>query len=289
MRREKGAIMNKDTKKNIELLISYLLYQEDVSFAFLFGSRLEKARSGSDWDIGIYITPLDSNILEWENPRIWAKENKVFSDLTKILKTDNIDLIILNRIPAHLADVIVREGLELVVKDRVLFLDFLLTVSREAEDYRSLVEDYYEIYQRSSSLSKEDRVSLEKRIVFLENELKDFSYYKEFKFSDYQTDFHKKRELERWIENIINAIIDISKVILSSHKSEIPETYREIVEKMSRFKLPDETVELLAGWTRLRNILAHEYLDMRWHRIRDFLDRGEDICLDFLTSIKRML
>ena len=289
MRREKGAIMNKDTKKNIELLISYLLYQEDVSFAFLFGSILEKARSGSDWDIGIYITPLDSNILEWENPRIWAKENKVFSDLTKILKTDNIDLIILNRIPAHLADVIVREGLELVVKDRVLFLDFLLTVSREAEDYRSLVEDYYEIYQRSSSLSKEDRVSLEKRIVFLENELKDFSYYKEFKFSDYQTDFHKKRELERWIENIINAIIDISKVILSSHKSEIPETYREIVEKMSRFKLPDETVELLAGWTRLRNILAHEYLDMRWHRIRDFLDRGEDICLDFLTSIKRML
>jgi len=56
----------------------------------------------------------------------------------------------------------------------------------------------------------------------------------------------------------------------------IPPTYKEYflqLQAISGF-LDESVAEDLAGWARLRNILAHQYLDIRWQRIREFLDSG---------------
>ena len=272
----------------IKSLQDYFQDRGNIVMVFLFGSRVSQTHADSDWDIGIYFKPL-SGKLEWEIKEEFSDEKDIYLDLTKILETDNVDLVVLNRCPAHLADVVVREGHPILIKDRSLYLDFLLTIGHHAADYRMLMQDYFEIYERSSSLSQEDTIRLQKRVIFLEAELKDFSYYKDFGFSDYQGNAHKKREIERWVENIMNAVLDIAKIILSSHKSEIPETYRDTIEKLSKLGLAEQVIQLLVQWIQLRNILAHEYLDLRWQRIRDFLDHGEDAFSQFLEFVKKML
>lgn len=273
--------------KRINSLKDYFKNHPDIVFAFLFGSVKDRAfHSGSDWDIGVYFQPAKG---EGEEGKFCMQEAEIFSHLVNILGTDNIDLIVLNRAPSELADTVIRCGQALIIKNKEIFWEFFLNVTREAEDYRDFVEEYYRIYERSLSLSKEDRTSLEKRIVFLENELKDFSYYKEYTFALYQRDVHKRRELERWVENIINVIIDISKIVVASYRMNVPATYREAVEKMVCIGIEEDIVSSLGGWVYLRNILAHQYLDLRWEKIKDFLSRGEGICNKFLKGVKNLL
>lgn len=280
--------MDSETLEKIELLKDYFQNRDDISFVFLFGSRVNKTKRNSDWDIGIYFKPL-SGSAEWESPKIYEEENPIYLDLSRILGTDTVDLVVLNCCPSHMADAIVRQGHPILIKDRSLYLDFLLIVGQHAEDFRILMHDYFLIYHRSSSLSQEDRIRLEKRIIFLENELKDFSWYKKFTPSDYQENVYKRREIERWVENIMNAVLDIAKVILSAHKIDMPETYRDTIEKLSGLGLSIGVIQPLAQWIQLRNILAHEYLELRWRRMHDFLDQGQEVFLGFLEFAKKML
>lgn len=150
-----------DKKEKIQKLRDYFERRDDVLMAFLFGSQAEnKARSGSDWDIAVYFTPekkdpLDpknTNLhgtIEWEEEnRDYKEESRVWGDLTDILNIDNVDLIVLNRCPASIADSALR-GAPLIIKDRGLYLDFMLLITDVAERYRHFVKDYYAISQRS--------------------------------------------------------------------------------------------------------------------------------------------
>lgn len=71
----------------------YLQSREDVLFAYLFGSMASgKATALSDVDIAVY---LSGNNLS-------TKRLEILGDLIDILKTDEIDLVILNTAPLPL-------------------------------------------------------------------------------------------------------------------------------------------------------------------------------------------
>ena len=283
--------MATNRKKEIKLLEKYFLRRPEVLIAFLFGSQA-KSGSGkiSDWDIAAYFTPKDKHSqTEWEETsKLYPCENKIWNDLVDILKTDNVDLVVLNRAPANIADSALR-GTPLVIKDRSLFLDYLLRIKREAEDYRQFVDDYYEILQRSSSLSPEDKERLKKIISFLEEEMTLYNYFSSFAFGDYQ-DIHKRHEVERWVENLLNSAIDIGEIILASEKKKIPDYYKDVFIQLGSLSVFKQmNVEKFTGWVKLRNILAYEYLDIKWQGISDFV---KDSNLDFkkiLTSAKKFL
>ena len=72
------------------------------------------------------------------------------------------------------------------------------------------------------------------RLYFLESELSFQSAYSiEIDWKVYQSNRGKRLELERWVENIINATIDICKIFLVAKNEEIPETTRDILFKMA--------------------------------------------------------
>ena len=145
----------------IKKLKTYFKNRDDVLMAFLFGSRAKGiSAKRSDWDIGIYLKP-KSGWLEWENRRLYPQESEIWLELSKLLKTDDVDLVVFNNAPANIADTAIR-GLPLTVKDRKLFLEFMLGVSREAEDYRQTAREYVDIYWRSKSLAPGDRDRLNK-------------------------------------------------------------------------------------------------------------------------------
>lgn len=216
-------------KREIKQLERYFSDRPDVLAAFLFGSQAKNtAGKISDWDIAVYFRPQASGQVEWEEAdKDYAQDNKIWDDLVDILKTDNVDFVVLNRAPSNIAASVLSEGIPIVIKDRKIFLDFLLLTMRQAEDYANFVDSYYEISQRSTSLSPRDKEKLKKIIGFLEQEISSYDYFSAFSFTDYQ-DAHKRRDIERWVENMINSAIDIGEIILASEKKKIPDYYKDI-------------------------------------------------------------
>ena len=82
-------------------------------------------------------------------------------------------------------------------------------------------------------MEKEIRFRLIKHLTFLENELKDFEIFHILSWKEYNVDRGKRRNVERWIENIINSSIDIAKLILTSEGHPLPDTYKDVVKNLS--------------------------------------------------------
>lgn len=111
-----------ERSKIIESLKEYFENSANVLMAFLFGSLAKNMQcSESDVDIAVYLK--DEG--KWE---------KVWNDVEDILNKD-IDLVILNNARATIAWSAIKRGIPLSIKDRKLFIEFMLEVSREAEDF----------------------------------------------------------------------------------------------------------------------------------------------------------
>lgn len=110
-------------------------------------------------------------------------------------------------------------------------------------------------------MQRETKIRLIKHIEFLESEIEDYHKFKTLTWEEYNKDKDKRRNVERWVENIINSSVDISKIILSIEKIAIPDTYKEIINKLSLILTFDkDDIEKISDCVRLRNIIIHDYL-----------------------------
>lgn len=274
----------------IRRLKKYFAKHPDVAMAFLFGSRAgRRTRPASDWDIAVYIKH-GGGELEFEDAEFeYAGEDRLWADLTDMLGTDSVDLVMLNRAPAAIAEAAIR-GVALVIKDRGLWLRFMLAITKLAEEYRVFAREYRQVARRSRSLSGQDRERLERLLDFLEEQLGLFAVYRGFSPAEYEDEPRKRNEIERWLENIVNAVIDSAKVIAGSQKRVLPRTYRETVRSALRLmEAPGDFGARFDGWVRLRNALAHEYLDIKWKRLADFAKTGETHIRRFVELVRKFL
>lgn len=256
-------------------LEKYFVERDDVLMAFLFGSQAKGlARSESDIDIAVYFKT-QSGEMDFESDSRFESEDKIWLDLEKLLGK-KVDLVILNRAAASVAFAAVNSGKEICVKDSNIRTKFILLASAVAEEMRDFARDFLAIKARSASLSETDRARLLRLVDFLEGELTD---YKKFTVPDqleYQNNRGYKRELERWAENIINSSIDIAKIMVGSEKKDLPETYRLTLAGLASLEgFEKERAESLAGFAKIRNILAHEYLDIRFSNLKRFAENSE--------------
>jgi predicted nucleotidyltransferase len=129
-----------------KILKEYFEKKDDVLMAFLFGSYAKSStHRESDVDVAIYFRP-KMNHLEWEEFDIkYDQEDEIWLDVERLLRC-NVDLIVLNRAHSSIANSAIR-GIPIVIKNRDLYLDFMLRVTAEAEDFRETVEDYWRIKQ----------------------------------------------------------------------------------------------------------------------------------------------
>lgn len=283
-----------DRDKKIQQLKEYFEKREDVMMAFLFGSQAEElAHASSDWDIAAYIASKDKRV-EWEErAKEYPQEQEIWRDCVDIVKTDRVDMVILNRAPVNIADAAIR-GISLVIKDRGLFLQFMLIVTKAAEDYYAFSKDYYEIFMRSASLVEKDADRLRNIIEFIEAQRTLYAPFSQLPQKTYEDDLIMRGAVERWLENIVNGIIDIAKIVLGSKRVPNPYGYINTVEKaMNMLALPADTIAQYGKWVKLRNELAHEYLDVKWKKLADFINTSEphiqfllDATRDFLEKEK---
>lgn len=136
-------------------------------------------------------------------------------------------------------------------------------------------------------MKEELKQRLLKHLDFLEIELRDYPKFTKLSAAEYRDDIDKRRNVERWVENIINSSIDISKVILTLEGRNLPDNYKDIVLSISAVKeLEIDSPEPLSRWVRFRNIISHEYLDIRWATIKRFILETEPLYRTFLDKVR---
>ena len=244
----------------IKLLKDYFAKRDDVLMAFVFGSYARGQEiPESDFDVAIYLKQEEK------------EADKTWLEVTDIIQKE-VDLVCLNDAPASLVSNVIKTGTSLVIKDQKLYLEIYLGASLEAEDFLGFAEDFWEIYQNAKSLLPEQKVTLLERLQFLESELEEIKEFRQLTFKEYQADKTKRRNIERWAENIINAAIDVAKIVLASEKKIMPKTYEEALRNFGIFAgLTEEGSKKLSKFANLRNILAHEYLDILYEKIQGFV------------------
>ena len=140
-------------------------------------------------------------------------------------------------------------------------------------------------------MHQEDRSKFIPHIQYLEKELS-FSevYEREIDWKVYQTQRSKRLEVERWVECLINATLDISKRLLTIREEEIPESSREVLFQIaSRIYNREEEAETFSELAKIRNTLAHRYLDIKWQDIKRFFQIVFKLYPAFLDYIKKEL
>lgn len=257
--------MKTEKNKKIKLLKDYFQKKPEVIMAFVFGSQAKGlAGEESDFDVAIWLADKD-------------KESQIWSEIAQIIKRE-VDLILLDEAPATLVSSILRTGIPLTIKDNSLFWDIYLQASREAEDFLEFCRDFWGIYQRSKSLVPGDEARFLERIQFLHSELQELDQFQKLSFQDYQEDKAKRRNIEKWVENICNATLDIAKIVLASEKKRMPKTYRETLYNFGGLVgATEKEAKKFSKFADLRNILAHEYLDIIYQKIQGFLKQAPPI------------
>jgi uncharacterized protein YutE (UPF0331/DUF86 family)/predicted nucleotidyltransferase len=249
-----------ESERLLDLLRALSEREPEIVLSFLFGSRATGRRTpDSDVDVAVYLRHAE------EEDRIWAEIG--------LTSGAEVDLILLNSASASLVSAVFKTGIPLSIKDTELFWCLYLESTREAEDFAQFASDYWSIAQRSLSLTPEDRIRLIKRVQFLQEEWKDLRGFSAVTPGLFEASKARRREMERWAENMTNATIDIAKIVLASEKKPMPQSYQEALRSFALLAgMTTEEAERFSTLARLRNLLAHEYLDLLYGRIADFMN-----------------
>ncbi|MBI3399222.1 MAG: nucleotidyltransferase domain-containing protein [Deltaproteobacteria bacterium] len=128
----------------IKLLQPYFEKRDDIIMAFLFGSwASDKGGMESDVDVAVYFKPKTGR-LEWEDADArYDGEAVLWREIEGLLGRE-VDLLVLNRAASGIAESAI-SGMPVIIKDRDLYMDFMMKVTSEAADYREFVMSYWKL------------------------------------------------------------------------------------------------------------------------------------------------
>ncbi|MFW5684453.1 MAG: nucleotidyltransferase domain-containing protein, partial [Spirochaetota bacterium] len=219
-----------DLESLIPRLRETLLGFPSVSFSFIFGSAVQgRLRDDSDLDVAVYVDA--DGALEVEAERDVPDEADLQIALERATGR-NIDLLILNRAPATVCSAALVTGQPVLIRHQQLYARYFLAVTNVAIDFLATEREFREIAARSKSLAEIDRERLERILEYVDEEMSDRPEFKDVGLPRYRNDRGLRRNLDRWVEMLINAAIDIAKIVLSSEHKPVPRTYGQILEDL---------------------------------------------------------
>ena len=122
-------------------------------------------------------------------------------------------------------------------------------------------------------------------LQFIATEIKEFEQDYIFKsWKDYKKDRKLQKLMDRTVENIFTALIEICGTILTQEGISA-ESYAQVLSKCAqRLGFSEEEQKTLAKIAIQRNRLAHRYLNFRWQAINMFIE-NKLLILKLLTKI----
>jgi len=110
-------------------------------------------------------------------------------------------------------------------------------------------------------------------IAFITKEMDEFeSDYSIRTWQEYQSDIKLQKLIDRTIENILTAFIEVCGTILTEENI-LAESYVDVIRKAGNFfGFGEEELEILAKLAIQRNRLAHRYLNFRWQVVKFYIE-----------------
>lgn len=140
-------------------------------------------------------------------------------------------------------------------------------------------------------VQQDDRERLAKIVEFAMGELSDLkAKFLRVDRPTYETNRDLRRNLERCVENIVNASLDMAKILLVADNLPIPDTYRQYFEALATAGIISKDASQAMGHgVTLRNVLAHHDLDIRWRSIGRFLSADWPHYEAFLAIVRQRI
>jgi uncharacterized protein YutE (UPF0331/DUF86 family) len=105
-------------------------------------------------------------------------------------------------------------------------------------------------------------------LQFISEEMKEFdTKYADKTWTEYQQDKELQKIIERTVENILTALIEVSGCILTQ-EGIVVENYAQCLGKCAKlFALTQQEQQNIEKLANIRNRLAHRYLNLKWEAI----------------------
>lgn len=122
-------------------------------------------------------------------------------------------------------------------------------------------------------------------LQYISEEIKEFAgEYADKTWKDYQEDRKLQKLIDRTVENILTALIEVSGTILTEEGIGV-DSYSDALRKAAKLLgFSEEEQDSVARLASQRNRLAHRYLNFRWEVIKLFKDQ-RDIILELMSRM----
>jgi uncharacterized protein YutE (UPF0331/DUF86 family) len=115
-------------------------------------------------------------------------------------------------------------------------------------------------------------------IQFISKEMKEFEEeYAKVTWEEYQRDFRMQKIVDRTVENILNALLELCGTVLAE-EGKSADSYAETLRMAGGlFGMDDASAKELSKLAVHRNRLVHRYLNMKWQAIKAYEAQGQRI------------
>lgn len=123
-------------------------------------------------------------------------------------------------------------------------------------------------------------------VEFITKEMEDFDkYFADITWKEYKLlETIKAKALEKTVENILTALIEISGTISVEEGKTVENYFAAINEASSILRFDEDAVLSLAKLAVQRNRIVHRYLDFKWEAIKSYKD-NKGLLKDFLKKV----
>lgn len=105
----------------------------------------------------------------------------------------------------------------------------------------------------------------------------------------YSTDLMRKRALERLIQITVEAVMDVSAILVKEMRLGLPYEEEDFLDKISGTVLSPGLVRKLREMKGFRNILVHGYSQIDDERVYEILDSDMGDVIEFKESVIEFL
>ena len=114
-----------------------------------------------------------------------------------------------------------------------------------------------------------------KRLEKMREEVKYLVTYKDMPLEDFKRNFEHFKTAERCLEIAIECSIDIANHIISQEDFKRPDRYENVFGVLAEHGIiASDFAETLKGMSRFRNLLVHEYLEIRLDRVHEKIQKN---------------
>jgi len=214
----------------------------------------------SDIDLAVLYR---EGLSEWEMFKI---HSNLYIDLSRLMHTDDFDLVNLNVAPLTLQFSAIEDKAILVLYDPQALVDFQAKVLGAYLDFYPILREHYKRLIHASEEPSMD-IKLMNQIELLQEYISRLERIRQKPMEEYLKDETLQAATECYLQIVIATCINIGNRLLSLHQFKgnfkAPKTYADIFKTLASLNvIPKDFADKLARMCAMRNILVHVYWEV---------------------------